>query len=110
MAPFILPPSCATTKPSTINGELDGKKLGQALKSSLRQSLLPLDASRQEITPRTPTVTTFPPATVGELRGPENPWAGPLAPSDSYFSCQISFPSLAFRQRVISLPSCREKT
>ena len=29
--------------------------------------------------------------TAGELRGPENPWAGPLAPSDSYLSCQISF-------------------
>ena len=38
---------------------------------------------------------TFPLATAGELRGPEKPEAGPLAPSDSYLSCQSSLPSPA---------------
>src|SRR3989442_6295919 len=98
------------TSPSTIIGELAGKKLGHALKSSLRQRLLPVAASRHEIIPRTPTVTTLPLATAGELRGPEKPWAGPLAPSESYFSNHSSLPSAALRQRVTSLPSCREKT
>src|SRR5262245_53640784 len=109
-APFSFPPSCAMTRPSTIIGELDGKKPGHALKSSLRQIFLPSAAPRQEIIPRTPMVTTFPPVTAGELRGPENPPAGPLAPSDSYFSDQSSLPSSTLRQRVISFPSCREKT
>src|SRR6185503_8516159 len=70
-APFSPPPSCAITSPSRMSGELDGKNRGQALNSSLRQSFLPLAASRQEIIPRTPIVTTFASATVGELRGPE---------------------------------------
>src|SRR2546423_199405 len=99
------------TRPSVMIGELETKKLGTApWKSSLRQIFLPLAASRQERTPRTPRVTTLPSATAGELRGPEKPDAGPVAPCDSYFSCQISSPVLALRQRVISLPSWREKT
>src|SRR5687767_2868866 len=98
------------TRPSTIIGELDGKKFGHALKSSFRQRDLPVLASRQEIMPRTPMVTTLPPATAGELRGPEKPWAGPLAPSESYFSDHSSLPSAALRQRVTSLSSWREKT
>src|SRR5262245_25917076 len=60
--------------------------------------------------PCTPNVTTLPSATVGELRGPENPLAGPVAPPDSYSSFQISFPSAALRARTTSFPSCREKT
>src|SRR5690349_14343509 len=95
--------------PTTI-GELDGWKFGYAWKSSLRHNFCPVAASRQEIIPRTPSVTTFPLATAGELRGPENPCAGPLAPRDSYFSDHSSLPSATLRQRVISLPSCRENT
>src|SRR3954469_6995490 len=98
------------TRPLTMSGELEGKKRGQALKSSLRQSILPLAASRQVTTPRTPTVTTLPCATAGELRGPEKLWAAPEAPRDWYLSRQISLPSAAFRQRVISYPSWRVKT
>src|SRR6516165_7828310 len=94
-------------RPSTTIGELAAKNLGQPLKSSLRHNTLPVAASRQETIPRTPSVTTFPSATVGELLGPENPDAGPAAPCDSYLSCQTSFPVAASRQRVISLPSCR---
>src|SRR5262245_13462274 len=95
---------------SMIRGELAGKRLGHALKSSLRQRTLPVAASRHEIIPRTPTVTTLPLATAGELRGPEKPWAGPLAPSESYLSDHSSLPSAVSRQRVTSLSSCREKT
>ena len=71
---------------------------------------LPQHEQMQESIPRTPRVTTFPSATVGELRGPEKPCAGPLAPSDSYLSCQSSLPVAASRQRVISLASSRENT
>src|SRR5437773_11496180 len=98
------------TIPSMTSGELDGKKFGHDLKSSFRQSFLPDAASRQETIPRTPTVTTLPSVTVGELRGPENPCAGPDAPSDSYLSCQTSLPSAALRQRSTSFSSCRVKT
>src|SRR5262245_17432603 len=98
------------TRPSTIIGELDGKKFGHALKSSLRHTFWPLAASRHESIPRTPSVTTLPLATAGELRGPEKLCAGPLAPSDSYLSCHSSLPSAALRQRVTSLSSWREKT
>src|SRR5437667_12190662 len=78
--------------------------------SSLRHSFLPVAASRQESTPRTPSVITLPFATVGELRGPEKPEAGPVAPSVSYFSCQSSLPVAASRQRVTSAPACRANT
>src|SRR5260221_4829286 len=91
-------------------GELDGWNLGQAWNSSLRQSFFPVEASRHESMPRTPSVTTLPFATAGELRGPEKLAAGGSAPSDSYLSCQSSLPVLASRQRMTSLPSCRAKT
>src|SRR5262249_28277807 len=60
--------------------------------------------------PRTPSVTTFPSATVGELRGPGKEPAAPVAAPVSYLSCQISLPSPAFRQRTTSLSPSREKT
>src|SRR5262245_5414240 len=60
--------------------------------------------------PRTPSVTTLPSATVGELRGPENPLAGPVAPPVSYSSFQSSLPVFASSARTTSLPACREKT
>src|ERR1051326_8340761 len=60
--------------------------------------------------PFTPSVTTFPSATAGELRGPENCAAMRGASPDSYLSCHISFPLPVSRQRMISLPLCREKT
>src|SRR6185503_5702197 len=69
-----------------------------------------VEASRHEIIPRTPIVTTFPFTTAGELRGPENPCAGPVAPSDSYLSCQSSLPSDALRARITSFPCSRKKT
>src|SRR4030095_2211804 len=47
--------------------------------------------------------------TVGELRGPEKPEAGPVAPSDSYLFCQSSLPVAASRQRRISEPDSRAK-
>src|SRR5437763_1618286 len=97
-------------RPSATSGEEAVKNLGQPLISSLRQSTLPSAASRQERTPRMPSVTTFPLATVGEARGPENPEAGPVAPRASYLSFQSSLPDEASRQRVISPPSWREKT
>src|SRR4051794_5682941 len=96
--------------PFAIRGEDEVKKFGQPRMSSLRQSFLPLVASRQEITPRTPTVTTLPSATVGELLGPEKLAAGPCAPWLSYFSCQSSLPVPASRHRRISFPSWRENT
>src|SRR5437763_9057887 len=111
MAPFFSPPTWAMQRPSTTTGELDVKNSGQEpAKSFLRHNFFPLAASRQERVPRTPSVTTLPSATVGELLGPENPEAGPDAPADSYLSCQSSFPVATSRQRVTSFPSCREKT
>src|SRR6185503_7147254 len=97
--------------PPTMIGEDEVKNLGQAPeKSSLRQSTLPVAASRQESVPRTPSVTTLPSATVGELRGPACPEAGPVAPCAAYLSLQTSLPVAASRQRVTSSPPCREKT
>ncbi len=91
-------------------GELDVKKRGtEPRKSSLRQIFLPVEASRQERIPRTPSVTTLPSATAAEARGPTNP-PGSVEPWVSYFSVQISLPVAASRQRTISLLSWREKT
>src|SRR5438876_649806 len=99
-------------RPSTTIGELDVKNIGQKpWKSSLRHSLLPLAVSRQETVPRTPSVTTLPSATVGELRGPAcGPPAGPVAGCASYLSCHNSFPVAASRQRMTSSPPSRVKT
>src|SRR5262245_51742123 len=111
MAPLPWPPSWATQTPSATMGDDETKKRGrEPLKSSLRQSTVPLEASRQDSTPRTPSVTTLPSETAGELRGPEKRSAGPAAPRESYLSFQISLPVAASRQRVISPPSWREKT
>ena len=57
--------------------------------SSFRHNFLPVAASKQERVPRTPNVTTFPSATVGELRDPGNCEAAPVAPSAAYLSSQI---------------------
>ena len=80
------------------------------MKSSLRQSTLPPAASSEDNMPRTPSVTTLPLATAGELRGPEKLEAGPVAPRASYLSCHNSLPSAALRQRSTSLPFSRENT
>src|SRR5512139_3964699 len=80
-------------------------------KSSLRQTILPVAASRHESVPVTPRVTTFPLATAGELRGPGCcPASGPEMVGTGYLSAQSSLPVPASRQRVTSSPSCREKT
>src|SRR5438132_6140657 len=99
-------------RPSTTIGELEVKNIGQKpLKSSLRHSFFPLAASRQETVPRTPSVTTLPSATVGELRGPAcGPPAGPVAGCASYLSCHTSFPVAASRQRMTSSPPSRVNT
>src|SRR5437867_3354498 len=111
MAPFRSPPSWAIHRPSTMIGELEMKNIGKGLwKSFLRHTLLPVAASRQERVPLTPSVTTLPSATVGELLGPGNPPAGPVAALASYLSFQISLPVVASRQRVTSSPPTREKT
>jgi hypothetical protein len=94
-----------------ISGELEVKKRGtEPLKSSLRHNSLPPAASKQDTVPCTPSVTTLPSATAGELRGPGKLPAGPLAGSASYLSCQSSFPVPASRQRRISLSPSRVKT
>src|SRR5436190_19583418 len=83
----------------------------EPLKSSLRQSRFPLVASKQERTPATPSVQTFPSTTAGELRGPE--WAGaapPVTTCAAYLSCQRTLPLVASRQVVTSSPSCRVKS
>src|SRR5579885_2404444 len=95
---------------STSSGELEVKKRGQDLKSSLRHSTFPVAASRQDRVPRTPRVTTFPPATAGEHRAPGKEAAGPDAPPASYLSDQTSLPSVALRQRRTSWPLPRVKT
>src|SRR5947208_9038 len=60
--------------------------------------------------PRTPSSTTLPSATAGELRGPEKDRAARSAPAVSYLSIQSSLPLPASRQRMTSLSSWREKT
>src|ERR1044071_9801948 len=97
------PPSCARQRPSVMIGDEAVKNRGQTPeKSSFRQSTLPVAASRQESVPRAPSVTTLPPATAGELRGPAWPEAGPVAPPVVYLSVQSSLPLAASRQRRIS--------
>jgi hypothetical protein len=92
-------------------GELATKNCGCEPNSSFRQIFFPLAASRHDSIPRTPSVTTFPSATAGEARGPENCAAGEFPSAcTSYFSAQISFPVAASRHRVTSCPSCRENT
>src|SRR5579871_4142543 len=98
-------------RPSVMIGELDVWNRGrEPLKSFLRHNTLPEPASRQESVPCTPSVTTLPSATAGELRGPTKPRSGPLTPAASYLSCQSSLPVPASRQRRISLLSWRAKT
>src|SRR4051794_9459905 len=60
--------------------------------------------------PRAPSVTTLPSATVGELRGPGNELAAPVAGWAGYLSDQISLPVVASRQRITSSSSTRAKT
>src|SRR6516162_4171013 len=97
-------------KPLATMGELAVKNWGQARKSSRRQRFLPVEASKHDNVPRTPSVTTLPSATVGELRGPAcGPPAGDVAGCTSYLFCQITLPELASRQRMTSSPSCRVK-
>ena len=57
---------------------------------------LPLDASRQESTEPTPSVTTLPSATVGEHLGPWKPEAGPLDGP----SCILVLPEFFARGRI----------
>src|SRR5215207_1362414 len=95
--------------PSTIIVDDEVKNFGQAL-LSLRQTTLPLLASRQERTPRTPSVQTLPPATAGVLRGPGCFAAGPAAGCVAYMSFHTSLPLVASRQRMTSSPPCRPMT
>src|SRR5947209_2661909 len=105
------PPSCTTHRPSTTIGEHDVKNRGSVpLESSLRQTTLPLPASRQERVAPTPSVTTLPSATAGELRVPGKRPAGPVTLGAAYLSCQTSLPVAASRQRVTSSSPWRAKT
>src|SRR5215472_13296588 len=105
MAPWFGPPTWAMHRPPTMIGEDEVKNLGHApRKSSLRHSCLPVAAWKQDRMPRTPNVTTFPSATVGELLGPGCELAGPAAGRVAYLSCQSSFPVAASRQRMTSSP------
>src|SRR5512140_1084585 len=104
--PFSSPPSCAMHRPSATKGDEDVKNRGlEPEKSVLRQSSLPLPASKQESVPRAPYVITLPSATVGELRGPGCRPMGSLAAADSYFSRQTSLPVAASRQTSSSSAS-----
>src|ERR1019366_7946033 len=108
MPPLDSLPSCAMQSPPVMIGDEAVKNLGQAPeKSSLRQSSLPFEASTQETTPPTPSVTTLPSATAGELRGPLCCAGGPDTSWAEYFSCQSSFPVAASRQRMASSASWR---
>src|SRR5437588_162121 len=95
--------------PSTMSGDEEVKNAGQAF-VSFRQSTLPVAASRQERTPPTPNVQTFPSATVGELRGPGCPPPGPLTACAAYLSSHTGLPLAASRQAVTSSLSLRAKT
>src|SRR5262245_12860300 len=100
IAPLVSLPSWTTHRRSTTSGEHDAKKRGpEPLKSSLRHTTLPVAASTQESVSCTPSVTTLPSATVGELRGPTNsllnPEPGRVGAFAAYLSCQSSFPSAA---------------
>src|ERR1700736_5464500 len=55
----VSPPTYTMHLPSTMSGDDDVKNLGKAL-VSLRHRNLPLFASQQETTPRTPSVHTLP--------------------------------------------------
>src|SRR5262245_6807264 len=90
-------------RPPSIMGELDVWNWGNAPgKSSLRHNTLPLEASKQERTPLTPSVTTFPSATVGELLGPGKVPSAVGRKFWAFLSCQSSLPLAASRQRRIS--------
>src|ERR1035437_642252 len=103
MPPLDSPPSCAMQRPPVMIGDEAVKNLGQApVKSSLRQSSLPLAASTQERTTPTPIVRTFPSATAGELLGPLCGEGAPDTAWAAYFSCHSSFPFAASRQRITS--------
>src|ERR1700722_16591856 len=111
MPPFSSPPICTMHRPSTITGEHEVKKRGGAAAVSVfRQISLPLAASRQDNVPCTPMVTTFPSATAGELRGPGNCEAAPLAALVANLSVHSSLPVVASRHAVTSSPPRRAKT
>src|SRR6266849_1475947 len=95
--------------PSTMIGEDDVKKSGQALES-FRHTTLPVAASRQERTPPTPSVQTLPSATAGELRGPACPPAGPVTATAAYLSFHSTSPLVASRHEATSSSPCRVKT
>src|SRR4051794_18734 len=94
-----------------MTGELEVWNLGtEPLNLSFRHKGLPEAASKQARPPWTPSVTTLPPATAGEQRGPGKPLAGPLIVAALYLSAHTSSPLSAFRQRRTSWPSWRLKT
>src|SRR5262245_15611537 len=99
--------------PSAMSGEDEVKNFGFDF-VSLRQTTLPLAASRQETVPPTPRVQTLPSPTAGLLRGPLNPCAprpaaGPLISGAAYLSFQSSLPLAASRQVMTSSPPWRAK-
>src|ERR1700722_2632840 len=111
MPPFSSPPNCTMHRPLTTIGEHEVKNRGNVSSESvLRQRTFPVAASRHERVPRTPSVTTLPSATVGELRGPGNREAAPEAALAAYLSDHCSLPVLASRQAMTSSPSRRGET
>src|SRR5208282_1088244 len=98
MAPLVSAPRCATHRPLTMIGDIAVKNLGRPGKSFLRQITLPVAASRQDRSPLTPSVTTLPSPTAGELRGPGcDPGPPPVGALAGYLSTQICFPVAASR-------------
>ena len=70
MPPCSSPPNCTMHSPSTTIGEHEVKNRGNFLVGiGLRHRTFPLAASRHESVPRTPSVMTFPSATVGDRGG-----------------------------------------
>lgn len=111
MPPFSSPPNCTMHRPSTTIGEHEVKNRGNfSSASDLRQTTFPVAASRHESVPRTPSVTTLPSATVGELRGPGKREAAPEAGLAAYLSDHCSLPVLASRQAMTSSSPRRAKT
>ena len=111
IAPLPGPPRCAMAMPSTMIGDMAVKNLGATPgNSSLRQNTLPVAASRQERTPSTPSVTTFPSATAGELLGPGCRAAGPVTACAAYLFCHSLLSGGGVEAVVTSSSPCRAKT
>jgi hypothetical protein len=73
--------------PSAMIGEEEVANFGSLV--SLCHSSLPVAASRQVITPWTPSVQTLPSPAAGVLRGPGKGAGGPVTAAAGYFSVTV---------------------